>query len=363
MGHKKNVFIGIGLGAVALAAMVGIVRVMATGPTGSAGSGYGAISTDAYGDVGVGTSTIPASNPSPGRVFIVATTTVPYTIEILPPTGVTPNFKIDNSGNVTASTFAGALNGTVGANNVSNGIFGAGNFGFPASLGINTSSQIGLPQPLSVYGNGYISGSLGIGTSSPSGKFLIFDTTGETYNVVNNAGGDSNAYIQSAYGARTIGTGAALSFMIPANSDGSNPWDQGRILVTPDNANNGDASGRMYLQTRGCVGSCWSWTNNLVLTSNGNVGVATTSTAFPLTVGGQVSATGYCINGVNCISSWPSGVSLAAANTWTGVQTFSATTDLNGSVDIAGTNGPLLQKLEIDGNGTGAAGAALDLNE
>ena len=181
MGHKKNIFIGIGLGAVALAAMVGIVRVMATGPTGSAGSGYGAISTDAYGDVGIGTSTIPASNPSPGRVFIVATTTVPYTIEILPPTGVTPNFKIDNSGNVTAATFVGALNGTVAANNVSNGVFGAGNFGFPSSLGVATSSQVGLPQSLSVYGGGYFSGSVGVGTPAPYGKFFVADAAGETY--------------------------------------------------------------------------------------------------------------------------------------------------------------------------------------
>ncbi|GEM_PF-895541 len=66
-------------------------------------------------------------------------------------------------GSLTGSNYAG----TVGANNVTAGVFATGNFAFPASVGIATSTQVGLPQSLSVYGGGYFSGSVGIGTVSP----------------------------------------------------------------------------------------------------------------------------------------------------------------------------------------------------
>jgi len=46
-------------------------------------------------------------------------------------------------------------------------------------------------------------------------------------------------------------------------------------LVTPDNTSNGNAYGRMYLQTRIIKNSQWYWQNNLVLRSSGNVGIGT----------------------------------------------------------------------------------------
>jgi hypothetical protein len=268
MKTKKVKFFLSLVGVIVFAIAAGVVvRVLATGPTGSAGSGYGAISTDAYGDVGVGTSTIPSSNPSPGRVFIVATSTVPYTIEILPVSGVTPNFKIDNSGNVTAATFVGALNGTVGANNVSNGVFGAGNFGFPSSLGVATSSQVGLPQALSVYGGGYFSGSVGIGTPGPDSLLHVnggqIDITGSTFGS---------------------GSGLTLGYV-----SGTNGYIQTY------------ASKPLYINPLG---------NNVILNSGGgSVGIGTTGPGYKLDVqGGQINASGgYCINGANCITSWPSG--------------------------------------------------------
>jgi hypothetical protein len=61
---------------------------------------------------------------------------------------------------------AASLNAPLSAGNVTSGVFGSlqgnGNFAFPASLGVATSSQSGLPQALSVYGNAYISGSIDV---------------------------------------------------------------------------------------------------------------------------------------------------------------------------------------------------------
>lgn len=42
-----------------------------------------------------------------------------------------------------------------------------------------------------------------------------------------------------------------------------------------------------------------------------NVGIATTSAAYPLTVNGTTSAAAYCISGANCITAWPSAPSAA----------------------------------------------------
>ena len=97
----------------------------------------------------------------------------------------------------------------------------------------------------------------------------------------------ANLTVEGTSDSRNVGDGAALGFVIPANTDGSNPWQQGRILVTPDNTSNANASGRMYLQTRFHNGS-WDWKNNLVLRSSGNVGVGTSSPAERLHVNGKV---------------------------------------------------------------------------
>jgi hypothetical protein len=99
----------------------------------------------------------------------------------------------------------------------------------------------------------------------------------------------SHLTIQGTGNSRTPGIGAALGFVVPANTDGSNSWEQGRILVTPDNGNNGDAQGRMYIQTR-TTGGNWPWRNNLTLLSNGNVGINDTTPLAPLSVGGPNGA-------------------------------------------------------------------------
>ncbi len=109
---------------------------------------------------------------------------------------------------------------------------------------------------------------VGIGTTGPLSALHVADpfVASSTPNVNSGTG---QVTIQGTGTSRTPGSGAALSFLIPAGATGGNAWDQGRILVTPDNSTDSNASGRMYLQTRYYNGT-WDWNNNLILTSNGN---------------------------------------------------------------------------------------------
>lgn len=73
--------------------------------------------------------------------------------------------------NIASCTGAGCGGGNV--SQLSSGVFGSSLSGsstmlyaFPSSIGVGTSTQVSLPQTLSVYGGGYFSGNLGIGTSS-----------------------------------------------------------------------------------------------------------------------------------------------------------------------------------------------------
>jgi hypothetical protein len=75
---------------------------------------------------------------------------------------------------IASCTGSGCGGGSVAQ--LSSGVFGSSLAGystmlyaFPSSVGVGTSTQVGLPQTLSVYGGGYFSGRLGIGTSSASG--------------------------------------------------------------------------------------------------------------------------------------------------------------------------------------------------
>ncbi len=130
-------------------------------------------------------------------------------------------------------------------------------------------------------------GNVGIGTTSPSSKMHVVDAA-KNLSTPNVQTGNSQFTIQATSASRTPGTGAALGFVLPASTDGSSPWEQGRILVTPDDGTNNSATGRMYLQTRRYSGT-WDWNSNLVLVSNGNVGIGTANPGtYKLAVKGKI---------------------------------------------------------------------------
>ncbi len=89
-----------------------------------------------------------------------------------------------------SGSFVGNLSGSLSAGNVSSGLFGSlsstGNYAFPSgfSVAINTSTVSGIPQTLSVYGGGYFSGNVGIGTTAPAFPLDIVRAVGSSGNLL-----------------------------------------------------------------------------------------------------------------------------------------------------------------------------------
>jgi hypothetical protein len=113
--------------------------------------------------------------------------------------------------------------------------------------------------------------------------------------------------------------------------------------------------------------------NHATAFPSGQVGIGTASPGYRLDVqGGQVNSSGgYCINGSNCITAWPTGSgSTGSANTWTGTQTFSANTNFpfgiwnaNGRVGIGTTQPQAMLHVHGDYNNTGSGGIILDAGD
>lgn len=287
------------------------------GPSCTAGQCQGKISVDLNGNISIGTST-PQSDT---RTYIVASTSdsSAYGLRILS-SNSSPILWVRNDGKVsiatTSFTYAlnvagdiyasgnlltgGSFSAALSAGNVTPGVFnslqggGTGAYAFLGSLGIATTSQVGLPQALSVYGGGYFSGNVGIGTTTPGYKLHI--SNGDMYIDGSNYGYD-NLIITRTAGA--VGPGITLM-----DKFGDGTLDSGIVFkdgtsvlysIKVDPAQNNTNLFQIGNSTGGVIN----------LNQSGNVGIGTSTPAYKLDVqGGQINASGgLCIAG-DCKTAW-----------------------------------------------------------
>ncbi|MBI4086285.1 MAG: tail fiber domain-containing protein [Candidatus Liptonbacteria bacterium] len=385
-----------------------------TGPSTSVGIGGGAIGVDSSNNLSIGTS---ATQPDTKLLIVVSSTDASnFGFKILQP-GQNPIFVVRNDGSIgigTANptstlTVVGAVKSTNGgfifpdatiqttaylggsqainASNITAGVFGAGNFAFPSSLGIATSTQVGLPQSLSIYGGGYFSGNVGIGTAGPNAKLSIgnnvatgfLDNYSEYQIMLYDAGTAAGSYgIGIKSGTMVFNAGAAAySFDRSGNATTMTLDGSGNVGIGTTNPSNllhvsGSNQGIRLTET----GASKSWLlqnsgsdllltevgsgNRVVFQAGGNVGIGMTAPSTKLEVAGNVSSTALCLGGT-CNTTWPSGggggsISTSSAITAGYFPYWANTTGgLNGTSNIFQSGGNV-------GIGTAAPAGKLDVS-
>ena len=278
MGSRRTIILLVAAFAVSFAAslaIVSLVRAFNGPPSGCIPPGCaGAIGVNSSGNLSVGTSTAAAET----KFLIVASSTNSsnYGLKVLQPGGtpifvvsndgfvgvgtLSPAYTLDVNGSIRASgSIVGNYAGTLTANNLTSGVFGScgscggGNYAFPSGLGVATSTNASLPQSLSVYGGGYFSGNVGIGTSTP---WTPLDVRGPDSNI----GGPSIAFIGDP-------SGQGLKF----GYDNTNGW------AWIESALYGQGPRALNID------------NSLYISGNpGNVGIGTTAPAYTLDVNGPI---------------------------------------------------------------------------
>ncbi len=220
---------------------------------------------------------------------------------------------------------------------------------------------------------------VGIGTSSP-GKLL--DVNG----IMRIAAPFGTTFSLASYGLEVFGGGNS-NYKIGFDSVSGT---KGYIRY---NVDTGGTNTWGHIFSAGIPGS---QTDLMFIGASGNVGIGTTTPAYKVDVrGGQINASGgYCINGTNCITSWPTGgggggtvtsigtgtgltggpittsgtvsLNLANPNTWTGAQTFTANTSFpsgtwntSGNVGI-GTTSPL-NRFNVQANSNASTAAQVEI--
>ena len=128
-------------------------------------------------------------------------------------------------------------------------------------------------------------GNIGIGTTSPAAPLQVL-SVGSLVSATSQYSG--NLIIQGDVGAgRSSVAGSSLEFVVPANLDVSNPWGYARIITIAGNSSNGDATGKMILDTRRML-DMWRYGEDLVIDGTGQIGVGVSTPRAKLHVVGKV---------------------------------------------------------------------------
>jgi hypothetical protein len=141
-------------------------------------------------------------------------------------------------------------------------------------LAVWNSTNPNVALAAGVGGPSYFQGALGVGITNPQTSLHVTGSGTSIDATQQYTGG--GIIVQGYTGARSATTGAQLEFVIPGNTDGTNPWGQARIITVAGNSNNGDATGKMILGTRRYynklgTGTAWYYGNDLTINGNGNV--------------------------------------------------------------------------------------------
>jgi hypothetical protein len=325
------------------------------GPTCAVGNCQGKIGVDSSGNISIGTS----SPQSATRSLIVGGTndSSAYALRILS-SNSSPLLLVRNDGKISIATtsanyalnvagdiylsgnlvMSGSVSSAVAAGNVTPGVFnslqggGTGAYAFLGSLGVATTTQVGLPQTLSVYGGGYFSGNVGIGTTGPGqklhvagvarvdGDLILGDSDNVQYLVANTGttqlnfamvGGGNVPLIQffgtNSYFNGNVGIGTTTPNRILHIRTSSNWGSNIATIQITDSASIGSGitldatgtSGRRYTIFSSASGAgagagkfviydTTAGTTRLVVDSSGKVGIGTTTPAYTLDVNGTI---------------------------------------------------------------------------
>ena len=389
--HKKKISITIGalilFVVVALSPLLNSFFAFASNnPPCGAGGCYGAIGLDTNNNVSIGTSTTQSNT----RLYITAATSAlatDYAFRILDSTGASPLFVVQNDGSTgikyafpseagyalyvngdiyaSGNLYGNIASGYLNAANVTEGVFGSSTasalnskYAFPSSLGVGTSSNVGLPQALSVYGTGYFSSGLAIGTTSIATNFTAQI---EGAGVRLSSPAISNATLDlypNGFGPAAIVSSRDLLI----NSVLTITSSSRRVGVgTSSPAYNLDVAGT-FRATQ--TSTFW-----------GNVGIGTSSPQYPLDVSGTVRASGdICTYAGTCLTSSSLNIGTGApyyVARWKTASTLETSTifdtGVSTTVNLSNTsvsaftinNGAFLATGTISGGGTPTSGAGI----
>ena len=256
---KKILFVVLGVFLSLFLALFLINQVKAVPSTPGSGSGIIKYNPAFPNSVSFSTSTV-----------MIGTSTLDTTLLPNPPTSPSTNPKLFVNGQFVVNSIVandiiansingGNFTGKIDAKNVLPGVFNqpdSGIYVFPGYLGIATTTQVGLPQALSVYGGGYFRDKISIGTANDVGSALLAENI------------ESNSDAITGRNSSDIGESGGVG----VRGIGSNNGGMGVIAETLDSVNGYDFVGfgpRSYFA--------------------GNVGIGTGNPASKLGISGNVT--------------------------------------------------------------------------